>query len=167
MKRKKSKFTLQSEPIIKTAPQLAKERGLDPTILEKEAVEYGFGVTVSGVVNIDEVKYDSWINTQIMDNETEKEKKITRKSLSEVKSSGVLHANIKRLTEQLIQCNSDREWMLQQIEDAKDEISRKQAQVRLKRLDEKIERKISLIETAHKRLIHLLDAELGEQAETE
>ena len=167
MKRKKSKFTLQSDPVIKTASHLAKERGLDPAILEKEAQEYGFGVTVSGVVNIDEVKYDSWINTQIMDNETEKEKKITHKSLSEVNNPGVLHANIKRLTEQLIQCNSDREWIPQQIKDAKDEISRKQTKVRLKRLDEKIERKISLIEIAHKRLNHLLDAELGEQEETE
>lgn len=167
MKRKKSKFTLQSEPVIKTASLLAKERGLDPTILEKEAQQFGFGVTVSGVVNIDEVKYDSWINSQIIDNETEKEKKITRKSLAEVNNPGVLNANITRLTVQLSKCTIDRQWNLQQIEDATDEISRKQAQVRLKRLDEKIERKISLLEIAHKRLNHLLDAELGEQEETE
>lgn len=167
MKRKKSKFTLQSDPVIKTASQLAKERGLDPTILEKEAQEYGFGVTVSGVVNIDEVKYDSWINNQIMVNEIDKEKKITRKSLSEVNNPGVLHANIKRLTDQLTQCNKDRDWLPRQIEEETNEISRKQLQVKLKRLDEKIERKISLLEIAHKRLIHLLDAELGEQVETE
>jgi len=167
MKRKKSKFTLQSEPVIKTASQLAKERGLDLTILEKEAEEYGFGVTVSGVVNIDEAKYDSFVNTQIMDSEIGKEKKITRKSLSEVNKSGVLSANIARLTEQLEQDKTDREWQNEQIEKTTGEISRKQAQVKLKRLDEKIERKKTLIETAYNRLNHLLDAELGEQEKTE
>ena len=167
MKRKKSKFTLQSDPVIKTASLLAKERGLDPTILEKEALQFGFGVTVSGVVNIDEVKYDSWINNQIMDNETDKEKKITRKTLAEVNNPGVLNANITRLTKQLSNCTTERQWIPQQIEDATNEISRKQLQVKLKRLDEKIERKISLIEIAYKRLNQLLDAELGEQEETE
>ena len=167
MKRKKSKFTLTSDPVIKTASLLAKERGLDPAILEKEALQFGFGVTVSGVVNIDEVKYDSWINSQIMDNETDKEKKITRKSLAEVNNPGVLNANITRLTKQLSNCTTERQWIPQQIEDATNEISRKQLQVKLKRLDEKIERKISLIEIAYKRLNQLLDAELGEQEETE
>ena len=102
-----------------------------------------------------------------MINETEKGKNITRKTLAEVNNPGVLNANITRLTKQLSNCTTERQWIPQQIEDATNEISRKQLQVKLKRLDEKIERKISLIEIAYKRLNQLLDAELGEQSKTE
>lgn len=167
MKRKKRSQQTLSGSVIMTAQELAKDRGLDPNILEREAVEYGFGVIVSGQCNVDVVRYDEWVTEQIRAGGVDIEKSVTRKSLTEVLNPGILNANITRLTDQLKKNKATLGWNEKQIDEAVDEVKKKQLQVGYKRLQEKITKKEYLIRTARERLIHLLDVELGENDQKE
>ena len=162
MKRKKKSQQSLTESVITTAGQLAKERGLDPDILEKEALEYGFGVMVSGQCNVDVVRYDEWVGEQIRSSGADIEKPASRKTLSEVMNPGVLNANISRLSDQLIKDKADLEWHSKRLEETSDELEKKQIRVKMKRLSEKISRKEDHTSIAKDRLNHLLDVELGD-----
>ena len=160
-KKKKSQPTL-TESVITTTSQLAKERGLDPAILEKEALEYGFGYLASGVCNVDLARYDQWISEQIRSSGADIEKPASRKTLSEVMNPGVLNANISRLSDQLTKDKADLEWHGKRLEETDDALEKKQIRVKMKRLSEKISRKEDHTSIAKDRLNHLLDIELGD-----
>ena len=167
MKRKKHSQPSLTESLITTVNQLSKERGLDPEILEKEALEYGFGVMVSGQCNVDVIRYDEWIGEQIRSSGADIEKPTNRKTLSEVMNPGVLNANITRLTGLLKTDKADLEWLGKQLEDSDDDLERKQISVKIKRLSKKISKKEEHTTIAKDRLNHLLDVELGENNHTE
>ena len=167
MKRKKKSQESLTETVIITVQELAKDRGLDPSILEREALDYGFGVMVSGLCNVDVVRYDHWVSEQIRSGGVNLKKPVSRRSLSQVINPGILNANITRLTEQLVQNRADLGWTDKQIVQTPGEIEKKQLLVKSKRLAEKISKKEDLIQTAKERLIHLLDAELDESEQSE
>ena len=166
MKQKKSRMTSLTESLVRPAHELAKERGLDPDILEKESLEYGFGVTVTGICNIDEIRYDQWIAEQIRSSGADIQKPTNRTSLSETVNPGVLNANITRLTQQLTNDTADLEWLGKRLEEADDDLEKKQIRVKAKRLSEKIRKKVEHVSIAKDRLNHLLDVELGEDDKT-
>ena len=161
MKHKKSKFTLECEPQIVTAKQLAKERGLDPAILEKEADQFSFGTIGSGVMHVDKAKYDSWIASQIRESGIEKDKRVTYKSISESKKVGALKGIISNLNTQLKTDTNDLQYLQQEIPNMTKGLERKEGLIKMTRLSEKVAGKKRKIKAAEKRLNHLYDAELG------
>ena len=165
-KSKGSKLSL-TDTLIMTSEQFAEMRGLEPDILEREALSFGFGVMVSGICNINVARYDAWVNEEIRTGGTDIKKSVSRKNLSEVSNTGVLHANISRLSALLKADEANLDWLAKQISQTTDEIGKKQLRVRQKRLEEKISKKNELIETAKERLVHLLDTELGESEPSE
>ena len=164
-KKKRSQPSL-TESVIIPVNQLAKDRGLDPGILEKEALEYGFGVTVTGICNIDEIRYDQWIAEQIRSSGADIQKPTNRTSLSETVNPEVLKANITRLTQQRTNYTADLKWLGKRLEEADDDLEEKQIRVKAKRLSEKIRKKVEHVSIAKDRLNHLLDVELGEDDKT-
>ena len=165
-KSKGSKLSLK-DTLIMTSEQFAEMRGLEPDILEREALSFGFGVMVSGICNINVARYDAWVNEEIRTGGTDIKKSVSRKNLSEVTNTGVLHANISRLSALLKADEANLDWNGKKITQTTGEISRKQLQVEQKRLEEKISKKNKLIEIAKERLVHLLDTELGESEPSE
>ena len=162
MKRKKKSQPTLTESVITTASQLAKERGLDPDILEKEALEYGFGYLASGVCNVDLARYDIWIGEQIRSSGADIVKPLGKKLLSETFNKGVLNGNITNLTHQLLTDEAKRDWEKIQLPKCQDELKTKKIRLEIKRLTEKIDDKKNKIETAKDRLHHLYDVELGD-----
>jgi len=152
---------------LNPSEQFAELRGLDPDILEREALSFGFGVMTSGICNINVARYDAWVDEEIRSGGTDIKKSVSRKNLSEVKNTGVLNANISRLSVLLKADAADLDWLGKQFTQTTDEIDRKKLQVKQKRLEEKISKKKDLIETAKVRLVHLLDVELGEAGQTD
>ena len=169
MPKKRTKKIKQSltERLIMSSEHFAELRGLDPKILEREALSYGFGAMVSGICNINVVRYDTWVDEEIRSGGSDIKKSVSRKNLSQVTNTGVLHANINRLSALLKADEADLDWIGKQITQTTDEISEKQLQVKQKRLEEKISKKNELIEVAKERLVHLLDTELGESNKSE
>ena len=167
MKRKKKIQRSLTENLVMTSEQFAAMRGLDPDILEREALSFGFGATVSGICNINVKQYDAWVIEEIRSGGTDIKKPVSRKNLSEVNNTGVLNANISRLSALLKADEANLDWLGKQSTQTSDEIDQKKLQVKQKRLEEKISKKTDLIETAKERLIHLLDAELGKNEKSE
>ncbi|TFB10203.1 hypothetical protein E3V36_04505 [Candidatus Marinimicrobia bacterium MT.SAG.2] len=167
MKRKKKIQRSLTGSLVMTAEEFAKLRGLDPEILEREALSFGFGAIISGMCNINVTQYDAWVIEEIRSGGTDIKKPVSRKNLSEVNNTGILNANITRLSALLKADEADLDWLGKQIIQTTDEIDGKKLQVKQKRLEEKISKKTDLIETAKVRLVHLLDAELGESGQSE
>ena len=157
---KQKNLALNEKPILKTVTTLAKERGLDPVQLEKEAVEHGFGVTVSGVLTIDETRYDAWVGNRIRN--PLKKKNSSKKSLGESDSIGLLRANIARLTEHLHKDEDSLKWLDEDLSTKDEGIEKKLAQKKRKELIEKIDNKRQLIGDAERRLHFILDREIGD-----
>lgn len=162
MKRKKKSQQSLTESVITTASQLAKERGLDPDILEKEALEYRFGAMVSGQCNVDVIRYDKWVGEQIRSSGADIVKPLTRKSLSETSNKGVLNGNITNLTHHVLTHEADRDWRNILLAQSQDDLETKKIKLEIKQLTEKIVKKKGKIETARNRLHHLYDAALGD-----
>jgi len=125
MKNKTSQFTMEGEPKLTTTKQLAKERGLDLKILEREAEQFAFGTIKSGVMHVDESKYDAWLSTQIRQNGMEKAKRVSHKSIAESDNIGILHAIIAKLTEQLKKDEPQLQFQQQEIPKMQDGIKKK------------------------------------------
>ena len=148
--------------LIMSTEQFAEMRGLDPDILEREALSYGFGINVSGIININVTSYDAWVNEEIRSGGTDLKKPSSLKKLSESNNPGVLKANIINVNDQLPIDESDREWLKKQLTESQDDLEKKQIRVNIKRLTKKIDDKIMKREAAKTRLHHLYDAELDE-----
>ena len=161
MKRKISKFTIESEPKYTTVKKLAKARGLDPQILEREANEFGFGTIRSGAMHIDESAYDAWLSTQIQKNGMEKAKRVSHKSIAESDKIGILHAIPAKLTKQLQKDEPQLQFLQQEVAKMSDNIQKKQALKKMMELSDKVANKKKKIKAANRRLEHLLDAKLG------
>ena len=157
---KQRNLASKEKPILKTVTTLAEERGLDPVQLEKEAVANGFGVTVSGVLTIDETRYDDWVADQIR--APKKKQKSSWKKLGDSDSIGLLRANIARLTDYLQGDEDNLKWLEEDISKMPEGIERKIAQKKRKDLLEKIDAKSQLIGDAERRLHYILDRELGD-----
>ena len=157
---KQKKLASNEKPILQTVTTLAKERGLDPAQLEKEAVEHGFGVTVSGVLTIDTTQYDAWVVDEIRN--PKKKKKSSNKKLSDSDSIGLLRANITRLTDYLREDEDNLKWLDEDLSTKPDGIERKMTQKKRKELIEKIDNKRQLIGDAERRLHFILDREIGD-----
>ena len=155
---KKKNLASKEKPILKTVTTLAEERGLDPAQLEKEALEHGFGVTVSGVLTIDETLYDVWVTSKIRD--PQKKKTSPQKKLGDSDSIGNLRANVTRLTNFLQKDEDSLRWLDEDISTKPEGIERKMAQKKRMELQQKIDRKHELIGKAEKRLHFILDREL-------
>lgn len=167
MKRKKKIQRSLTGSLVMTSEQFAAMRGLDPDILEREALSFGFGAMISGMCSINVTQYDAWVIEEIRSGGTDIKKPISRKNLSEVNNTGVLNANITRLSALLKADEADLDWLGKQFTQTTDEIDQKKLQVNQKRLKKKISKKTDLIETAKVRLVHLLDTELGESSQSE
>ena len=167
MKRKKRSQPSLTESLIRPAHEIAKERGLDPDILEKESLEFGFGVIVSGICNIDIVRYDQWIGEQIRSSGVDIEKPVSQKTLSETTNRGVLNGNITKLSEQLKTDLANLDWLESQISQTPDGLEQKQLRVKMQRLEKKIDNKKTSIKTAEERSHFLYDTELGKPEHTE
>lgn len=167
MKRKKKSQAALTESLIMTAQEFAKLRGLDPSVLEQEAVDYRFGTVVSGLCTIDVIRYDKWVSKQIQSGGVNINKSVSRKSLTQVINPGILNATITRLTDQLKKDGADLEWLNSQVSKSPNGIEKKQLRVKKQRLEKKIDKKKTLIGVAEDRLNHLLDAELGEAEQPE
>ena len=161
MKHRKSKFVLEGEPENITAKQLAKDRGLDPVILEKEAQLFNFGVIRTGVMYIDKGQYDAWISAQIRESGIEKGKKITYKKISESKKVGALKGIISNLSTQLKTDTNDLQYLQREVPNMTKGLEQKEGLIKMSRLADKVARKKNKIKAAEKRLNHLYDAELG------
>ena len=161
MKHKKSRFTIESEPKLTPAKQLAKASGLDPQILEKEAEQFGFGTVRTGVMWVDEAKYDTWLSTQIRQNGMERAKRVSHKSIAESDNIGILHAIPAKLTKQLLKDEPELQFQQQEIAKMSKGIQKKQALKKMFELSDKVANKKKKIKAANRRLEHLLDASLG------
>ena len=161
MKGRKSKFTIEGESKLITAKELAKARGLDPQILEKEAEQFAFGTVRTGVMWVDESKYDSWISTQIRQNGMERAKRVSHKSISESDNIGILSAIVAKLTEQLKKDEPQLQFLQQEVATMQDGIKKKKTLKKMVELSEKVAGKKRKIKAAERRLNHLLDAALG------
>ena len=161
MKGKKSKFTIEGEPKPIPAKQLAKARGLDSQFLEREAVEFGFGTVRSGVMWVDESKYDAWLTAQIRQNGMERAKRVSYKTISESDNIGILHAIPAKLTKQLKKDLPELQFQQQEVTSMPDGIKKKQALKKMFELSDKVAAKKQKIKAANRRLNHLLDAKLG------
>ena len=163
MKEKKN-LASNEKPTLKTVTTLAKERGLDPAQLEKEALEHVFGAIVSGVLTIDTTQYDAWVVDEIR--KPKKKKKSSNKKLSDSDSIGLLRANITRLTDYLREDEDNLKWLDEDLSTKPDGIERKMTQKKRKELAEKIDNKRQLIGGAEKRLHFILDRELEDTEES-
>ena len=167
MRRKKKVQQSLTGSLVMSSEQFAEMRGLDPDILEREALSYGFGVMVSGICNINVARYDLWVNEEIRSGGADIKKPTTRKNLSESTNKGVLNGNITRQTILLKADEANLDWVGKQISQTTDEIERMKLQVKEKRLKENITNKNNLIKIAKERLVHLLRTELGESGQSE
>ena len=70
------------------------------------------------------------------------------------------------MTQQLTNDTADLEWLGKRLEEADDDLEKKQIRVKAKRLSEKIRKKVEHVSIAKDRLNHLLDVELGEDDKT-
>ena len=156
---KRNKLASTEKPILKTVTTLAEERGLDPVQLEKESIEHGFGITVSGVHTIDETQYNAWVANRIKE---PKKKSSSQKSLSESNNKGVLTGNPKNLKKSLKENEKKLKWLENNIDGMSDGIDKKFALRDKFVLIKKIEEKRLLINGADKRLNYLLDHEIEE-----
>ena len=162
MKRKKKVQQSLTGSLVMSSELFAEMRGLDPDILEREALSYGFGINTSGIININAASYDAWVNEEIRSGGTDLKKPSSHKKLSESNNPGVLKANIINVNDQLPIDEADREWLKKQLTESQDDLEKKQIRVYIKRLTKKIDDKIKKREAAKNRLHHLYDAELAE-----
>ena len=148
-------------PLVRTLQSLSLERGLDAAKLEKEGVENGFVVEISGTLMIDVVKYDRYVYAEIAKARPRKKLK-SRQNLSNTDSKGVLKIHLNRFPDRIAKKEKEIKKLIQKMQETPDGIEQKQLKVDFNKEESELAQlKRDQIE-ADKQINFLLDLEIAE-----
>ena len=146
---------------VRMLKSLALERGLDAAKLEKEGLENGWVVEISGAPMIDVEKYDEYVYDKIAKARPRKKPR-TRTNLSNTDSKGVLKIHLNKLPNRITEKEKKIKKLNQEIQGTPDGIDRKQLTIDCnKEKRELAQMKRTQIE-AEKQINFLLDLEIAE-----
>lgn len=154
------------KPLVKTLKTLSTERGVDPALLKKEAIEAGALLPISGIDMINVVTYDDFVYEKLAKVRPKKKRK-PRKKIQDSDNIGVLEIHRKKLPEQISKAETDINKSQLEIRDMDGGIDKKQALIALKKREKELVDMKNTQSEIDKRLNFLLDLQLGEDDATE
>ena len=146
---------------VQMLKSLALERGLDPKELEKEGLENGFLVNISGIDHIILEKYDSYVDDIIAKARPRKKPK-SRQNLANTDSKSVLKIHINKFPDRIAKKEKEIKKLIQKMQETPDGIEQKQLKVDFNKEESELAQLKRDQMDAVKQINFLLDLEIAE-----
>ena len=146
---------------VQMLKSLALERGLDAIELEKEGLENGFLINISGVPHVIVDKYDAYVYDKIAEARPRKKPK-SRQNLSNTDNKGVLKIHLNKFPDRISEKEKKIKKLNQERQETSDGIKQKELTVAINKEERDLAKmKKDQIE-AKKQINFLLDLEIAE-----